>query len=620
MKGKVGIILCMALLVLCPLTVTTYCIDSRVSDSNQEVVSSYNFRESSYEESLPIYISNNSDFANQASINSWDGNGSESNPYIIEGYNITTSSDSAIYIVNTTVYFEVRGCFIVGGTTGVVLENVTYANFWNNTVQESDSCGFFVGKSDSCIVTNNTIHTITGSDSTGLYSFDSDDCNLSNNTIQSVSGTGILIDYSGNCSITDNFVSGSSNDGVRLRDSSGINITQNVITDSGMSGIKLGNSPDCRLEWNLVGDSVSDGISIEMSFACLVQDNVLYDNGAYSLDVAGDSTDILSNTFYRSQMQGLRCQSDNNYVTQNNFIENSLAFSGNAIYIHNAGTNNNITSNYYDIWTWPDEDEDEIVDLPYSSDGSIDNQPHVRVFMTDLMHILTKPRLIYPNETLAGEKFWGITEIIWGVSSDTFGHDVTYNASVSADGGSSWIEIAHNLTVTSLDWMSSDFTESDEYRFRILAQCTEGLISEYTTGAEYEVKNHTLSIPTIITPNGGETIFGNYTIMWNDAVESWGLPVTYQVYYSQDAGDTWNELVSYLEDTSFLWDIRGIPDGDQYLVRIVASSEAGLMSEDVSDLVFTISKPNITFIAASIAGGAIVIVIVAYMLRKRGTV
>ncbi|MGD9395766.1 MAG: hypothetical protein PVJ05_05010, partial [Candidatus Thorarchaeota archaeon] len=42
-----------------------------------------------YDEAPPIQISNNSDFANQASANSWDGNGSVSDPYIIEGLNIT---------------------------------------------------------------------------------------------------------------------------------------------------------------------------------------------------------------------------------------------------------------------------------------------------------------------------------------------------------------------------------------------------------------------------------------------------------------------------------------------------------------------------------------------------
>ena len=611
------ILLCLTLLVLYPLTVTRYCIDNPISRHNQVIMRSFI---PDYEEALPIHILNNTDFAVQASANSWDGNGSMSDPYMIEGLNITTSGTSPIQIGNSTVFFEVRGCLIVGGSTGILLQNVTNAKVWNNTIQESNSYGLLVTESDYVIVTNNTIHSISGADSTGLYSLGSEYCEYSNNTIQSVNGWGILADYSTNCSITMNIIYESAHDGIRLRDSSENNITLNVITNSDMNGIKLGNSHRNRLEQNLVGHSFADGISIEGSVDCFVQDNVLYENGEFSLDVAGDSTDIIANTFYRSQMQGIRCQSDNNYVTQNNFIENMLSLTGNVIY--NVGTNNVFVGNYYDIWTWPDEDENDITDKPYpSGDGDQnDNEPHVRVFQTDLMHILTKPRLIYPNETIAGEKFWGLIQFSWSIASDTFGHDATYNVSVSANGGSSWIPLAHDLIDTNLDWNSSEFSESAEYTFKVVAQCTAGLISEYNTEAEYEVKSHTLSVPTVLTPNGGESIVGEYEITWNDSVESWDLLVTYDIYYSADAGGTWTEIISTLEDTSIVWDVRGIPEGDQYLIRVVARSSSSLLAEDVSDSVFTISRANNMIIIVSIAGGAIVVVVVAYALRRRGTI
>ena len=610
---------CVALLVLFPLTVSPCMLDNSCSWQNQ---GTENVFIPGYDEALPIHISNNSDFANQAIANLWEGNGSVSDPYIIEGLNITTMGASAIHIGNTTVFFEITGCLIIGGNIGILLENVTHAKVWNTIIRYSDSSGVLVSESDNVKVTNNTIVGIGGADSTGLYSLGSNYCEFSNNTIGAVSGWVILIDYSHNCSVTDNYLSMAGYDGIRLRDSSENNITLNEVTHSHLSGIKLGNSHKCRIEQNIVEYSVGDGISIEASSSCVIRENVVHESGVYSLDLNGDASDICDNTFYRSQMQGLRIQSNNNNVSHNNFIENNLAISEYSTWLVDAGTSNDINGNYYDIWTWPDDDENDIVDRPYPYDfldENSDNEPHVRVFQTNLMHILTKPRLIHPNDTLAGEKFWGPTKIIWCVSSDTFGHDATYNVSISSDGGAQWIDIANNLTETSLDWISSDFTESDEYRFKIVAQCTEGLISDYSTNAEFEVKSHTLSYPTILTPNGGETVFDTYNITWKVAVESWGLPVTYRVYYSQDAGDSWNELIAYYEGTTFVWDVRGIPDGNQYLIRVVARSEAGLMSYDVSDSVFTISRPNIIMIAAPIASGALVIVIVAYMLRRRGT-
>ena len=626
MNGKTGIILCLTLLVLCPLTTTNYRnyrIDNGISGQNQEIVNDFNFRELSHEERIPIHVSNNSDFASQASANSWDGNGSVSDPFIIEGYNITTSGSSPIQIGNTTVFFEIRGCLIVGGPTGILLQNVTHANVWNNTIQDSDSYGLLVTESASVSVTNNTIHDITGLDSAGLYSLGSEYCEISNNTIRNVNGWGILADYSTNCTITINIVSESSKDGIRLRDSSENNMTLNEITHSDLSGIKLGNSHRCRIEQNLVGYSLSNGISIEASIDCLVSDNVFYVSGGYALDISGDSTDIIANTLYKSQLQGLRCQSNNNNVTRNNFIQNNLAFSLLSSWLVIIGTNNDITGNYYEIWTWPDENEDDIVDQPYLYDDvgeHSDNEPQVKVFQTDLMHILTKPRLIYPNETMVGEKFWGQIQLSWSVSSDTFGHDATYNVSVSADGGSSWSEIAHDLIDRNLDWNSSEFTESAEYRFEIVAQCTDGLISDYITGAEYEVKSHTLSAPTILTPNGGETIVGTYDTTWTDSVESWGLPVTYDVFYSTDAGGTWIEIINAYEDTSITWDVRGLPEGDQYLIRVVARGLSSLMTEDVSDSVFTVRWSNNTMIIVLVGGGAILLVIVAYTFRRRGAI
>ncbi len=617
MRRMAAILFCSTLLVLCPLTVTTYCFDNHISTQSWDVSRNLN---PAYDEALPIHISNNSDFADQASANSWDGNGSASDPYIIEGLNITTAGSSPIQIGNSTVFFEIRGCILVGGSRGILLQNVTNAKVWNNTIQDSQSSGIFVSGSHEVIVTNNTIQDIGGPDSTGLYSLGSEYCEYSNNTIDGVNGWGILADYSSNCAISVNVVSNSLHDGIRLRDSSVNNITLNTIVSS-MSGIKLGNSPECRLERNLVGYSLSDGISIEASSSCVIKDNVVHESGAYSLDLFGDSSDIIANTFYRSQMQGLRIQSDNNYGTQNNFIENNLAFAEHSTYLGDAGSNNEITGNYYDVWTWPDDDGNEIVDRPYPiGDGQSDTEPHVRVFLTNLMHILTKSRLIYPNETIAGEKFWGLTQITWSVSSDTLGHDVTYNVSVSEDGGSSWIGLANGLANTNLNWNSSDFLESTEYRFKVIAQCTDGLVSEYMTDAEYEVKSHTLSIPTVLTPNGGETIGGEYVITWTNAVESWSLPVTYDVLYSTDAGETWTEIINHTEGNSTAWDVRGLPEGDLYLIRVVARGLSGLVADDVSDSVFSVRWSNNTIIVVLVGGGAILAVTAFYALRRRGTI
>ena len=56
-----------------------------------------------------IRINNDTDFANQASQEGWLGDGTQSNPYVISGYDIDAhGAGDAIYIGNTTVYFVVK--------------------------------------------------------------------------------------------------------------------------------------------------------------------------------------------------------------------------------------------------------------------------------------------------------------------------------------------------------------------------------------------------------------------------------------------------------------------------------------------------------------------------------
>jgi parallel beta-helix repeat protein len=618
MKMNTIAMLCLTVLVLCPIATTeSGCLYS-IAVHNPLTTDDYLPSDSWYMESLPIQIVNNSDFAIQAAANSWHGNGSVSEPYIIEALNITVTGGTPIQIVNTSVFFEVRGCLTVGGSTGIYLQNVTNAKVWNNTIQDAADCGVLFTESKQVLITNNTVHSTSSASSSGISSYSSEYSEISNNTIHTINGWGVLVDYSHNCSITQNRVHDCIRDGIGLRDSSENNITTNEISHAHMSGIKLGNSPRCLIEWNLVSHSFSDGISIEASADCIIQHNVLYESGAYSLDVAGASTDIISNTFYQSQLQGLRCQSDNNYATQNNFIENGLAFPSYPTYVSIIGANNTILGNYYDIWTWPDENEDGIVDPAYLYGSTIeqsDSEPHVRVFQTNLMHILTRPILIYPNDTLDGEKFWGPIDLKWGIASDTFGHNVTYNVSVSSNGGSSWTTIASDLIDTVLSWNSSLYAESAEYRFKISAQCIDGLVSEYTTNAEYEVKAHTLSIPTILTPNGGEAIVDGCVIAWVESVDSWGLQVRYDVYYSPDAGATWTEILLDVYETPVFWHVNMLPNGEEYLVRVVARSSLGLVAEDVSDSVFSIT--DYTLIQLAGVSGVIVLVIVLYALHRK---
>ena len=55
-----------------------------------------------------FYIAGNAHFDSQAASEGWKGLGTVDEPYIIEHYNISSSSSTPIYIANTTYHFIIR--------------------------------------------------------------------------------------------------------------------------------------------------------------------------------------------------------------------------------------------------------------------------------------------------------------------------------------------------------------------------------------------------------------------------------------------------------------------------------------------------------------------------------
>lgn|GEM_PF-7093221 len=75
---------------------------------------------------------------------SFPGSGTPSDPYIIEGYSISTQTADGIYIRDTTVYFVIRDCYIYGpGNTGIHLRNVTNGVV-ENCIINYTYCGLYM--------------------------------------------------------------------------------------------------------------------------------------------------------------------------------------------------------------------------------------------------------------------------------------------------------------------------------------------------------------------------------------------------------------------------------------------------------------------------------------------
>lgn len=97
---------------------------------------------------------------------------------------------------------------------------------------------------------------------------------------------------------------------------------------------------------------------------------------------------------------------------------------------------------------------------------------------------------------------------------------------------------------------------------------------------------HTLSNPTLIRPNGGETISGSYTINWTAAVDSYEETVVYNLYIKSGNG-TYTLFAPAVSGTTYSFDSTLFSDGSSYMIKVEAIS-GDLTSEDESDAVFII--------------------------------
>jgi parallel beta-helix repeat protein len=267
----------------------------------------------SYTPHDPIEITTDEDFTSANGVTS--GSGTSIDPFIIEGWNITSSGVHGIFISATTKYFLIRNNFIdTGGVSnihGIFITNVISgtAKIENNSCQ-NNYYGIYLASSNYNSLTDNNC----SNNWDGIYLYSSSNNSLTNNTCNSNNWDGIYLYSSSNNSLTNNNCSNNEN-GIYLYSSSSYNSLMNNTCDSnGNYGIRLSSSSYNSLTNNICNSNNWDGIYLYSSDSNLLSWNLLFDNeyGVY-----------------------LNANSDNNILHHNTFINNS-----NSPQAYDDGSNN----------------------------------------------------------------------------------------------------------------------------------------------------------------------------------------------------------------------------------------------------------------------------------------
>ena len=380
-----------------------------------------------------------------------------------------------------------------------------------------------------------------------------------------------------------------------------LTIFQNNII-SAFSGIYIINidSGMMALRKNMIRD-MWEGLEIEGFYGQAdISDNTIMDikNKGIYLNKVND-TRLTYNGIYNSRSFALVLsgQAKNTNITLNDFSFNLRKFKNPTVsQAIDNGTNNIFNKNYWSDWNSPDYDGDNYVDYPYQINGTAQNQDLLPRALrpTSFAHMLLKP---FFNTPTSGEAVSGVLNVSWIPAIDTANHPITYDLYYSPDVGTTWVLIQTAISNEFYLWNTETLANGD-YLLKIVATDGFGATAEDKTGL-FSLNNGNGSIPheltpiTLLTPNGGEILSGSISITWTEVNDSHGHQVYYSLYYSADAGSTWNLIIANLTVTSYSWDTTTLPDGE-YLLKVTATDGKGLSVEDTSDEAFIIQNNSQT--------------------------
>lgn len=396
---KVFCFLFLAVFLLFPITINE-ANNTSVQQTNEKTTDNTILSKvSSLTSSDPITISSDADFATQASTYSWPGDGSASNPYIIQNLQIINNTNSAdgISISGVTKYFIIRYNFIeMTGTSssGISIDHSSnVGTIYNNTLYNNSQYGVYLYYSHNTTVSNNVF---SYNKQAGLHAFFTNQTNILNNEFYDnaynsnsnaiylrASHYNILKNntisrnwygiFHSTGSTHNTYVNNTFKDNINniLAQSSSSypfdynNLSYNSFDNSTTSNIYFSGTVNHNIIAHNNFTNNNDGIRFASSVAKPVNNSVydnLFINNSYGIWSDISNSNIYNNTFINNQYGIEAISSQNGSIWDNVFKENYYAIdissSYNATYTNNtlisntyafeitSGNNNTITYNY----------------------------------------------------------------------------------------------------------------------------------------------------------------------------------------------------------------------------------------------------------------------------------
>ncbi|MFW9847539.1 MAG: nitrous oxide reductase family maturation protein NosD [Candidatus Thorarchaeota archaeon] len=363
MSGRIRVLFIVLFFILSVNSDTSYC------NSNETTLDmcKLNVTSNTYTISEPIQISNDSSF----DLLGVSGSGTESDPYIIENYEIEINETSGPYygieVSGTQKHFIIRNCYIRGDNTsssgygyGIYLRDVSNGQIMSNHLQQIQTLLKIESDTSDLTIKDNYFDGEADSIYRGLLvSGTNENILILNNTFYKIDEA-ISIFSNGSSIVKNSIVS--CERGIILNSCAENIVSENTIK-MGMTGFRLEDSDNNLISWNLVTGNSIGGIIEDGS------DNNLLTNNSFTSLQQDDESYV--------QGYGLRIRqtSTNNDIIWNDFIENTIQ-------IKNDVLGNSFDYNYYSDYVGTDADGNHIGDTSYVISGDTpENDAHPRLYL-----------------------------------------------------------------------------------------------------------------------------------------------------------------------------------------------------------------------------------------------
>ena len=467
----------------------------------------------------PILILDNNDLESSG----FPGTGTATDPYRIEEQNINTNTETAIEIRNTDKYVVIRnnqlsgtgegsnyaGIFVkdaknlriinndlVKFSKGIELDNTHFSSLDLNRIIQCES-GVYVHKNSSNNeMSSNSLHESL-LEGIGLETNANNNFLFNNSISDGKNGNSINLREGYNNTLKFNSIARSANNGIYLFQTQDNKLIDNQITET-PEGIFLSHSDKNQIKNNYIQSTTLHPLALYMATENIFAENTLVSDQTHAIAFADSHKNyILNNTIYVTQNYGISIYSPSslNIIKWNSFI--GTTWSGGDSLAKDEGIENHFEYNYWEGWTTPDQNKDQIVDLPYPIDGPKNNWDNNPLVYPNL-HILSLPTIVYPNN---GETISGIIKIIWNASIDPWGHKVSYSLYYTLqESYNSPVTLADKISETFFLWNTTDLIQEYNVQLTVKASCSGGLFATDITDRPFTINNWSLHYISTISP------------------------------------------------------------------------------------------------------------------------